>query len=119
MVKGLPEGFEIAEVQYYFQYEIDERVEGEAPPGPSTLAMVSVFGIPDREILRESFDTVWIARAGEAGMRVIPVDSILSVVAMIPFPRTWGAPPEIERKFAGLHYLYEKLALGGADGSSE
>ncbi|KAJ7602672.1 hypothetical protein FB45DRAFT_674897, partial [Roridomyces roridus] len=70
--------FEIGEVLYYFQYQVGE---GE----PSTLAMVSVFGIPDREILQESFGTVWIARQGEAGIRVIRVQSIQSVVAMIPF----------------------------------
>ncbi|KAJ7627006.1 hypothetical protein FB45DRAFT_57243, partial [Roridomyces roridus] len=107
----LPEGFEIGEVLYYFQYSVGD---GE----PSTLAMVSVFGIPDREILQESFGTVWIARQGEAGIRVIRVQSIQSVVAMIPFPKTWGAPHEIEQRFAGSHFLYERLGLGSGDGSS-
>ncbi|KAJ7321573.1 hypothetical protein DFH08DRAFT_622874, partial [Mycena albidolilacea] len=51
------------------------------------LAMVSVFAAPDRDLLQESFGTIWAAQhQGAAGMQLISAKSILSVVAMIPFP---------------------------------
>ncbi|KAK7044947.1 hypothetical protein R3P38DRAFT_2508434, partial [Favolaschia claudopus] len=98
---------ELGEVQYYFRY-----IMRESDKEPTPLAMVSVFGIPDRALLKESFNTLWVARMGEAGMRVIPAKSIQSVVAMIPFPSQRGVPPEVEERFRGLHFLYEKMGLG-------
>ncbi|KAF7300820.1 hypothetical protein MKEN_01307700 [Mycena kentingensis (nom. inval.)] len=110
----LPEGFEIGEVQYFFRYRPEEGAE------PLALAMVSVFGIPDRELLAESFGSMWVAQQGLGGMRLVLAKDILSVVAMIPFPsKSWGAPSAVQQKLAGKHYLYEKLGLGGADGLSE
>lgn len=104
----MPEGFEIGEVEYYFRYDVQENE-------PTALAMVSVFGVPNRELLKESFGVLWAAHSGEAGMRVIPAKSILSVVAMIPFPSEHGVSAEARQKFAGRHFLYEKMGLGGAD----
>ncbi|KAJ7051941.1 hypothetical protein C8F01DRAFT_1091141 [Mycena amicta] len=88
----LPERCEIGEVQYFFRYEVQDRT-------PTALAMVSVFGIPDRALLAESFGVLWVAHKGEAGMRVIPAKSISSVVAMIPFPLNRGVSREAEAKF--------------------
>ncbi|KAJ7362561.1 hypothetical protein DFH08DRAFT_910784 [Mycena albidolilacea] len=87
---NMPEGFEIGEVHYFFRYDVQKNI-------PTALAMVKVFGIPDRALLQESFETLWVARPGEAGMRVIPAKSILSVVAMIPFSENRGGelpPPQ-------------------------
>lgn len=101
----MPEGFEIGEVHYFFRYDVQKNI-------PTPLAMVKVFGIPDRALLEESFGTLWVACSGEAGMRVIPAKSILSVVAMIPFSENRGVSEEVEKKLKGFHYLYEKMGLG-------
>ncbi|KAF7372583.1 hypothetical protein MVEN_00121100 [Mycena venus] len=102
------EGFEIAEVQYFFRYQVEHNT-------PTPLAMVSVFAAPDRDLLQESFGTLWAARhQGAAGMRVISAKSIRSVVAMIPFPSNRGASLEAERKLHGLHFLYEKMGVGSS-----
>jgi hypothetical protein len=44
------EGFEIAEVPYFFRYQVEHNT-------PTPLAMVSVFSAPDRDLLQESFGT--------------------------------------------------------------
>jgi hypothetical protein len=49
------------------------------------------------------------------GKCVVPAKSILSVVAMISFPSKCGVSAEAQQKFAGRHFLYEKMGLGGAD----
>lgn len=104
----MPEGFEIGEVHYFFRYNVQKNI-------PTALAMVNVFGIPDRALLQESYGTLWVARPGKAGIRVIPAKSILSVVAMIPFPEKRGVSAEIEEKLKGFCYLYEKLGLGSSN----
>jgi hypothetical protein len=104
----MPEGFEIAEVLYFFRYT---RSNTEKVP----LAMVSVFGVPDRGLLAESYGTLWAAKPELGGIRVIPAKSIQSVVAMIPFPDNRGVPEAVEHRFKGMYYLYEKLGLSSSD----
>ncbi|KAJ7617321.1 hypothetical protein FB45DRAFT_1034612 [Roridomyces roridus] len=101
----LPEGIEIGEVQYYFRYNVEPNI-------PHTLAMVSVFGVPDRELLKESSNALWVARLGLSGMRVIPAKSIKAVVSMIPFPKDRGVSREIEEKLNGYHFMYEYMSIG-------
>lgn len=103
----MPEGFEIAEVLYFFRYNIQEDT-------PTALAMVSVFGVPDRALLKESSAAMWAARPGLGGVRVIPAKDILSVVSMIPFPDERGVSADADRKLKGMYYLYEKMGLGSS-----
>jgi hypothetical protein len=98
----LPEGFEVGEVQYYFKYDLEPNVS-------TALAMISVFGVPNRALLQDSLGTLWAARSCAAGMQVIPAKSILSVVAMVPFPAERGASEEVEGMFKGMDFLYEKM----------
>ncbi|KAJ7675416.1 hypothetical protein B0H14DRAFT_2423736 [Mycena olivaceomarginata] len=113
MVKVSLKGFEIAEVQYFFRYQVEHNT-------PTPLAMVSVFAAPDRDLLQESFGTLWAARhRGPAGMRIILAKDVLSVVAMIPFPSNRGTSVEAERKLHGLHFLYEKMGVDSSGISSQ
>ncbi|KAH8802337.1 hypothetical protein DL96DRAFT_1773948 [Flagelloscypha sp. PMI_526] len=66
-------------LQYFFRYTIDGQAE--------TLAMVSVFSPPDKDLLHQSSGSLWAAHyRGADDLRVIEAKSIQSVVAMIPFP---------------------------------
>jgi hypothetical protein len=82
--------------------------------------MVSVFAAPDRDLLQESFGTLWAAQhQGPVGMRIILAKAVLSVVAMIPFPSNRGTSVEAERKLHGLHFLYEKMGVDSSGISSQ
>jgi hypothetical protein len=66
--------------------------------------MISEYGPPDHELLEASYHTLWVAEyQGDAALRVVPVSSILSVVAMPPFRDT------------GKHFMYEKVGLDVAN----
>lgn len=48
--------------------------------------MVSTFSDPDTELLQSSYKTLYVCKyQGDQRLQVIEVDSICSVVAMIPF----------------------------------
>ncbi|KAJ7794559.1 hypothetical protein B0H14DRAFT_2392458, partial [Mycena olivaceomarginata] len=103
----MPEGFEIAEVLYFFCYNIQEDT-------PMALAMVSVFGVPDRALLKELSAAMWAAHPGLGAVRVIPAKDILSVVSMIPFPDERGVSANAAHKLKGMYYLYEKMGRGSS-----
>ncbi|KAI0315341.1 hypothetical protein OF83DRAFT_1164840 [Amylostereum chailletii] len=69
----------IAEVQAYFNAQMEDNIT-------QSLALVSVFGEPDQEMLRSSSNTVWVASyKAETNLAVVDVKDIQSVVAMIPW----------------------------------
>lgn len=71
---------EIAEVQFFFRVEI----EGE----DRALALVSLYSRPDEQLLKESFNTVWLSQyQGTDHLTVVEAKSILSVVGMVPHQR--------------------------------
>ncbi|KAA1478538.1 hypothetical protein DENSPDRAFT_861874 [Dentipellis sp. KUC8613] len=75
-------------VQYYFQLQID----GE----DKNLAMVSFYGPPDAALLAASLQTVWSCQyQGDAGMAVVDIKSICSVVAMVLCCREDGSGDRI------------------------
>ena len=50
------------------------------------LAMISMFSLPNTEILNDSSETVYLCEpmTSEEGLVVLPVNAILSVVSMFP-----------------------------------
>jgi hypothetical protein len=70
--------YRIANIQYYFYMRFGDQ--------QFLLAMVSLFSLPDMDILSDSSHTVYLCEALDLreGLAVIPVTYIFSVVAMIP-----------------------------------
>ncbi|KAJ7936767.1 hypothetical protein B0H13DRAFT_1853188 [Mycena leptocephala] len=68
-----------AEVQFFFQAEIDEETR--------TLALIRRYASPDPELLDISSNTLWVSEEldDDTEMQVIEVQSISSVVGMVPF----------------------------------
>lgn len=72
---------EFAEVQFYFQFFNNER---KLEP----RALVSVYGPPNEDMLRDSFQTLWACHySGNNGLRIVQLSEIISVVSMQPLPR--------------------------------
>jgi len=73
---------EIAEVLYYFILDIHGYEK--------TLAMVSLYGPPDPDLLAVSYGTYWSSKyQGNAALHVIDYDKIQSVVAMVPIGESY------------------------------
>ena len=50
-----------------------------------TLALLSIYSPPNQALLDASFNTLWsCTHQGDAGLKVVDVKTISSVVAMIP-----------------------------------
>ncbi|TFY51304.1 hypothetical protein EVG20_g11063 [Dentipellis fragilis] len=93
-----------AEVQFYFRFTIDGGQE-------KNLAMVSLFGSPDPNLLELSSQAVWSCTyGGEQNMLVIDIKSIQSVVAMVPHT---SDPTWVDRYFVvekmGLEIAYSSI----------
>jgi hypothetical protein len=73
---------DFAEVLFYFQLPVtldNGQKENE------TYALVSIYSPPHAETLKNSYNTYWSCTHGRPqDMKVIPVKTIVSVVAMIP-----------------------------------
>jgi len=66
-------------VKYYFTKTFGDTSEA--------LAVVSLYSPPNEYLLRLTYDTLCVCEyQGEGAVVVISVKSILSVVAMVPFP---------------------------------
>jgi len=75
------DGVYFAEVRFYFTRKSGEETRG--------YALASMYSPPSEHLLRLSENTLIVCRyRGDAALVVIDVKSILSVVAMIPFPFT-------------------------------
>ncbi|KZV67516.1 hypothetical protein PENSPDRAFT_744460 [Peniophora sp. CONT] len=102
-VKYMSEGsLAFGEVYYYFSLPIT--------PGPRAerraAALVSRYGEPDPDLLRDSRGVVWAARhLGDAALSVIDVRSIQSVVGMIPHDFNTPSTNGVET----LWFVLEKL----------
>lgn len=72
-----------AEVKFFFLKSFGDASEA--------LAVVSLYSPPDKYLLQSSYDTLCVCRyEGEDSLVVISAKSIISVVAMVPFPFTVG-----------------------------
>jgi len=86
-----------AEVKFFFI-----KVFGGVPNG---FAIVSLYSPPNEHLLRLSHNTLIVCGyQGEQDLIVIPIESIISVVAMIPF-----------RSITGSCYMVEKIGLDVVD----
>ena len=73
--------------------------------------MVSLFSAPDQSILRESVSTlIACTYRAQAGIAVIPVTDIMSVVAMVPLPLTEEEEASAQR-YAQRFFVVEKPGL--------
>ncbi|KAJ7768053.1 hypothetical protein DFH07DRAFT_718002, partial [Mycena maculata] len=73
LIDGKPE---IGEVQFYLRASLHGEI--------SAFALVDFYSPPCPDLLRRSFNTLWSCTfETEADLRLIPVQSILSVVAMV------------------------------------
>jgi len=67
------------EVRFYFVKEIAGV--------PRAFALVSLYSSPDASLLQHTYDTLCVCRyRGDGFLAVVDVKSIISVVAMVPFP---------------------------------
>jgi hypothetical protein len=70
------------------------------------LGMAAVYSAPDEYLLQASYNTVWsYTHGGDAGIKVVDVKHISSVVAIIPHPKYHG--PRYENRF----FVVEKPGL--------
>ena len=85
-----------AEVQFYFRGKIQQE--------HVTLALISLYSLPDAKLLSLSCNALVVcAYQGLRDLRVVEIESILSVVAMVPFGQ--GGIEE------NAHFLVEKPGL--------
>jgi len=85
-------------VQFFFHHQ------GKA------FAVISTFSNPDDELLQSSHQTVYVCRyQGDQGLEVIEVNTICSVVAMVPFDQ----PQESNAIFqtGQRYFMVEKFGL--------
>jgi len=98
-VKILLDGvIRFAEVQYYVSVLNEENV-------PQHCALVSLYGLPNEELLEASFNTLRACEyKGQNDLQVIPLSSIITVVSMQPLPCLINDPEN-------LWYVIEKSGL--------
>jgi hypothetical protein len=76
---GVKQSF--GEIQYFFQALLDDSELA------VTLALISLYSPLDKNLLEESYGTVWAAKyQGHNSLMVIDAKAIHSVVAMVPLP---------------------------------
>lgn len=79
------QSIDFAEILFYFQLQIAQISQGGQPIN-ETYALVSRYSSPNAGILKKSSNTYWLCTHGRIeNLEVIPVKTILSVVAMIPY----------------------------------
>ncbi|KAA1473446.1 hypothetical protein DENSPDRAFT_779875 [Dentipellis sp. KUC8613] len=84
------------EVQYYFCLHINQKIV--------PLAMVSMYGPPDADLLKLSSHTVWSCQyQGQSAMKVVHVNTIQSVVAMVPH--------QSRQEWTNRYFVVEKMGL--------
>ena len=67
------------EVQFYFLKPFGDELRA--------FALVSIYSIPNEHVLRDTHNALIVCRySGGGGLRVVEAKSIISVVAMVPFP---------------------------------
>ena len=73
---------EFAEVQFYFLH----FKTNEADETPIPYALVSMYSQPNKELLRESSNTLWVCTYNGDDLRVVDLSSIVTCVSMQPLP---------------------------------
>ena len=74
------------------------------------FAVVSTFSDPDSELWRSSYQTVYVCKyQGDQGLEVIEVNTICSVVAIVPFDQTQEA--NVAFQIGQRYFMVEKFGL--------
>ncbi|KAG2109538.1 hypothetical protein DEU56DRAFT_749953 [Suillus clintonianus] len=111
------------EVQYFTQLAI--RNDGpQAAWRFRTVALVSLYSAPDKQLLELSHQTVWsCTNQGEVGLRVVDVTDIQAVVAVIPHRPTLPSGVTEDRVFVvektGLDVSYTGVFAEEDDNDNE
>ena len=72
--------------------------------------MVSTFSNPDEELLQSSYQTLYVCKyQGDQALEVIEVNTICSVVAMIPFDQLLEA--NTISQLGWRYFMVEKFGL--------
>lgn len=72
--------------------------------------MVSTFSNPDDELWRSSYQTVYVCRyQGDQGLEVIDINTICSVVAIVPFDQPQGTNGAFQT--GQRYFMVEKFGL--------
>ena len=86
-----------AEIRFFFLKSFGTTSEG--------LAVVSLYAQPDDYLLRSTHETLCVCRhQGDTDIVIINVKSILSVVAMVPFPFVVGGRSD-------QYFMIERIGL--------
>ena len=102
-------GEHFAEVQYFFQYDLNDTVR--------TFAMVSKFSDADPTITRETHGAVLACMyRGDTSREIIDVHEIKAVVAMVPMPKTQeeAARDQSGNLYGHRYFVVEKPGLAVA-----
>lgn len=84
-------------MQYYFRAPIGGEV--------GTYALVSEYSAPDSDLFKKSSGALAVSKyQGQERLQVINAKSIISAVAMVPYPHAGLGPGE-------WHFLVEKMGL--------
>ncbi|KAG1732805.1 hypothetical protein EDB19DRAFT_1591707, partial [Suillus lakei] len=68
---------QFGEVQFYFQINFNKTVK--------TLALISLYSMPDYELLRGSYHTLYsCTHQGNEALVIVEVFAIQAVIAMVP-----------------------------------
>ncbi|KAJ7575373.1 hypothetical protein C8J56DRAFT_1172215 [Mycena floridula] len=97
-----------AEVRFFFLRKSDPNNDEEPLV---SYALVSLFGEPNAELLKDSSDALWTSTlSGDADLQIIKTSDILTCVSMQPLPIF---PHEVHLR--DYWYVVEKSGLGDAE----
>lgn len=94
------------EVQYYCLLSVGGNRQA--------VALVAIYSEPDVDLLRQSHNTLRVCRhIGNRNLRVINVESIKTVVGMVPFPLTTQEEqdPQMRSHYQDCYFVAEKMVL--------
>jgi hypothetical protein len=79
-----------------------------------TLALISLYSLPDRQLLEDSYATLFVCRyRGDDALVVVDAKEILAVISMAPLPLKpeEAAEEGADEKYGDLYYCGEKPGL--------
>jgi hypothetical protein len=91
----------VGEAYFYFFVKYGDEVQG--------LALLSLYSPPNEHLLQHSHTTLVVCKyRGDRALIVVDIKSILSVVAMVPFPFLIDCE-------GGQFFMIEKIGLDVAE----
>ena len=99
----LGETTRVAEVQYFTRLAIQDEANDAARWSWKNVAVVTMFSLPDPNLFKMSYQTVYACQRLENNVRVVDITSITGVVGMAP------------HAFPGLGYRHFMVERPGLD----